>query len=84
MKCPFIPPSPVPDPDLEKSGRGGGGGRSSSLLYKETGGGGAVSKKNFFGPLGPQFNLKIRGGAGPPGPSPGFATALSSTESSEP
>ena len=34
--------------------------------------GAAVSKK-FFRPFGPQFSLKIRGGAGGPGPSPGSA-----------
>ena len=34
--------------------------------------------KNFFRPLGPQFGLQINGGgAGPPGPSPGSATANS-------
>ena len=27
-------------------------------------------KKNFFRPFGPQFGLKIRGGAGPPRPPP--------------
>ena len=35
---------------------------------KAGGGGGAVSKNNFFRPFGPQFGLKIGGGAGPPGP----------------
>ena len=35
------------------------------------------SQKNFFAPSGPaQFGLKIRGDLGPPGPSPGSATAL--------
>ena len=43
----------VPDPDLGVMGGGGGG----------------WSPKNFFGPSGPQFGLKIRG-AGPPGPLP--------------
>ena len=33
-------------------------------------GGGAVSKKNFFLPLGPHFSLKIRRGGGPRGPLP--------------
>ena len=51
----------VPDPDLEIRGRGGGGGRSSRPGDK---GAGAVSK-NLFGPFGPQFGLKIRGGGGP-------------------
>ena len=32
--------------------------------------GGLVSQKNFFGPFGPQFGLKIRGDPGPPDPSP--------------
>ena len=35
------------------------------------GAGGAVSPKNLFSPFGPQFGLKIRGGA----PSPRSATA---------
>ena len=39
----------------------------------QTGGGGAVSE-HFCRPFGPQFGLKIRGG-GPPGTSPGCATA---------
>ena len=37
--------------------------------------GGPVSK-NFFRPFGPQFGLRIRGGWGPPGPSPGSATDI--------
>ena len=50
----------VADPDLHITGGGGGGG----------------AKKNFFRPFGPQFALTIRGeGSGPPGPSPGSATA---------
>ena len=38
----------------------------------KAGGGEAVSKNNFFRVFGPQFGLKIRGGAGPPGPLPGI------------
>ena len=34
-------------------------------------------KKKFFRPFGPQFGLKIRGGHGPPGPSPGSPTGYS-------
>ena len=37
------------------------------------GAGGGRSTKKYFRPLGPQFGLKIEGG--PPGPSPGSATA---------
>ena len=37
-------------------------------------GGGRRSKKNFFRHFGPQFGLKIRRRAGPPGPSLGSAT----------
>ena len=37
--------------------------------------GGGLQKK-FFRPFGPHFGLKIRGGASPPGPSPGSATAM--------
>ena len=39
--------------------------------------GGGVSKKKCFQPYGSQFGLKIRWGAGPPGPSPGSATVPS-------
>ena len=38
------------------------------------GGGTPASKNIFFRPFGPHFGLKIRGGLGPPGPSPGSAT----------
>ena len=38
-------------------------------------GGGSLQKK-FFPPFGPQFGLKLRGGPGPSGPSPGSATVL--------
>ena len=37
--------------------------------------GGPVSKK-FFRPFGPQFGLRIKGGGGPPDPSPGSATDI--------
>ena len=37
-------------------------------------GGGCGLQNKFFRCFGPQFGLKIRGG-GPPGPSPGTATA---------
>ena len=58
--------SAVPDPDLEiRRGR-----RSSRPLDK----GGSGLPKKFFGPFGPQFGLKIRGGPVPLGPSPGSAT----------
>ena len=44
------------------------------------GAGGGQSQKNIFEPLGPQFGLKIRaGGRRPPGPSPGFSTAVQTT-----
>ena len=36
-------------------------------------------QENFFGPFGPQFGLKIRGGRAPLGPSPGSATVLQLT-----
>ena len=49
--------STVPDPDLEIMGGGGG-----------VEGGGL--QKKCIRPLRPQFGLKIRGEAGPPGPSP--------------
>ena len=51
----------------------GGGVRSSRPLDK---GVGAVSKKNIFRPLEPQFGLKIRGRPGSPGPSPESATVI--------
>ena len=44
-------PLPGPDPDLEE----------------RKGGGGAVSKKTFFDPSGPQFDLKITGEGASPG-----------------
>ena len=37
-------------------------------------GGEARSPKNSFWPFRPQFGLKIRGGGGSPGPSPGSAS----------
>ena len=50
----------MPDPDYKITGGGGGGGSGRS-------------PKNFFRHLGPYFRIKIRGGSGPPGPSPGSA-----------
>ena len=68
--------SAVPDPDRGmKCGGGGGGEQSSRSLEKE----GARSPKNFFRSFGPQFGLKIGGGAPGPrasGPSHGSATAV--------
>ena len=56
------------DPDLQI--RGGGGSHLDPEIRV-----GAQSPKNiFFQPFGPQFGLKIRGGRGPPGPSPRSAT----------
>ena len=40
-------------------------------------GGGGGRQKKCFQPYGSQFGLKIRGGAGLPGPSPGSATVPS-------
>ena len=64
----------MPDPDLEIKG----GGRLYRPLDKrgDGGWGGGQSPKKFFQPFGPQFGLKIRGAPGPPGPSPGSATAM--------
>ena len=45
--------------------------------------GGGGSPPIFFRPFGPQFSLKIRGGGGPPGPSPGSASVLSSFQSTQ-
>ena len=56
----------MPDPDLEIRG----GTRSPRPLNK----GGERSLKQFFGPSGLSLVLK-KGGPGPPGPSPGSATA---------
>ena len=58
----------MPDPDLQI---GGGGSHPDPEMR-----GRAVSKKNVQ-PFRPQFGLKIKEGAGPPGPSPGSATVLS-------
>ena len=54
-----------------------GGGHSDPEIR----GRGSVSNKYFFGPLGLNFGLKIkgRGGGGRPGPTPGSATAYSAT-----
>ena len=56
------------DPDLEI--RGGGSGHPDPEIRGEQ------STKNFFRPFGPPFGLKIRGGAGPPGPSHRSATGV--------
>ena len=55
------------DPDLEGGHPeplmgGGGGGRGRGV--------GGVSAKKLFGPFGPQFGLRIRGGPEPPWPLP--------------
>ena len=60
----------VADADLQTSG----GGRSSRPWDK---GVGWSLEKKFVGPSGRQFGLKIRGVPGPPCPSPGSATGLS-------
>ena len=44
-----------------KAGGGGGGHPDPEIS------GGDSLQKHFFQPLWPQFGLKIRGGAGPPG-----------------
>ena len=62
----------VPDTDLEIREWG----RSSRSLENGGGAGGGCLQKNFFRPFGPQFGLKIKGGPGPPSPSPGSATFL--------
>ena len=63
----------VPDPDLEiREVWGGGGGWSSKPGDNR---GAPRGPKFFFRPFGPQFGLKIKGGA-PPGPSPGSATEV--------
>ena len=67
----------VADSDLQIRG----GAVIQTLRY---GGGGRSQKKNFapppqkkkFRPFGPPFGLKIRGGLGPPDPSPGSATGI--------
>ena len=45
--------------------------------HPDPGGGGLLVTKKIFRPFGPQFGLKIKGGGagGPPGLSPGSATA---------
>ena len=57
---------PVADPDLQI--RRGGGGHPDPEIR------GSPVSKNFFRPFGRPFGRKIRG-PGPPGPSPGSATA---------
>ena len=51
------------DPEISEEGPGGGGAVIASL------------QKNFFGPFGPQFGLKIRGD-GHQDPSPESTTDL--------
>ena len=63
--------SSVADPDLQIRERWGGGGGSHPDTEKR-----GVVSKDIFRPFGPQFALKIRGGAGPPDPSPGSATIV--------
>ena len=62
----------MPDRNLEI--KWGGGAVIQTLRYGG-GGGGAGRPKKFFRPFVPQFGPEIRGGAGPPGPSPRSATA---------
>ena len=47
------------------------------LEIREGGRGGGRVQKKCFQPFGSQFGLKIKGGGGPPGPSPGSATVPS-------
>ena len=61
----------VADPYLQM---GGGGGRGKPG-HPDPEIGGRRSQKNFFGPFGPQFGLKIRRGR-PPGPLFGSATGI--------
>ena len=61
--------SKLPDND---GGGGGGGAALGGNDHPDPEMRGAASK-NFFRPFGPQFSLKIRGGAGGSGPSPGSA-----------
>ena len=61
------PPQSVPDPDLEIR-------RGASHPDPYIRGGGL--QKFFFGPSGLSLVLKSGGGAYPPGPSPGAATAI--------
>ena len=49
---------------------GGGAGHPDPEISR-----GAQSPKKFFRLFGPHFDRKIRGGAGPSGPSPGSTTA---------
>ena len=52
----------VQDPDLE--------GSHPVPLMGGGGGGGGGPRKKMFGPFGPQFGLRIRGGPEPPWPLP--------------
>ena len=59
----------MPDPDLEMGGGGGGAGPPDSKIRVGEGVGSSLQKKIFW-PFRPQFGLKIREGAGSPGPLP--------------
>ena len=63
----------VADPGLQirEVGRRGGGG-----ITRPWDNGVAWPQKNFFRPFRPHFGLKIKGGPGPRGPSPGSATEI--------
>ena len=65
----------VADQDLQRpsDNGGGGGGALGGNDHPDPEMRGAAVSKKFFRPFGPQFSLKIRGGAGGPGPSPGSA-----------
>ena len=54
------------DPDLHISGGEGGRGGGAVIKTLRIAGGGAGSEKKFFRLFGPQFGLKISGGAGGP------------------
>ena len=58
---------------IQIKGGGGGGVGGGHPDPEIRGKGGPASKKVFFGPL---FWSKNKGGAGPPGPSPGSATVV--------
>ena len=67
----------VADPDLQIRGGGGGGHPGPEIR------GGTGLPKNFFWPFRPHFGRKMRGEPGPPGPSPGSATAEINVRSSQ-
>ena len=68
-------------PRPSDKGAGGGGGYPviQTLRY-----GGAWFKIFSFRPFGPQFGMKIGGGASPPGPFPGSATVMVTRPDSPP